>query len=89
MFFSALSRALTLLGAIPRQGRFSSLMPVVTRTVGVFLGDFLIRRFYYTIVNKLRNFHTLKHVNIFLKSNILTTKALYIGLLRPSVRHNV
>ena len=65
------------------------MMPDVTSMVGLCPGRFLIRRFYYTFVNRLSDLHTLKHVNIFIKSNRLTIKALYIGLYRPAVRHTI
>ena len=74
MLFSDLSRSLTLLEASLRRGGFSPLLPVLTSTVLIFPGRFLIKRFYYTIVNILINFHTLKHTNRIFKSNRLITK---------------
>ena len=38
------------------------------------LVGFLIRRFYYTFLNKFRNIHLLKHVNKILKRNRFTIK---------------
>ena len=60
--FSALASALSRRGVSLIRGRFSSLITSVTRTVGIFPGRFLIRRFYYTFVNRFCNFHTLKHI---------------------------
>ena len=65
--FSALVSAPTLLTASPRQGGLSSIFPDVTSTVGVCPMKFFIRRFYYALVNRLGNFHTLKHINSFFK----------------------
>ena len=87
--FSVLVSALSLLEKIPWRGVFFSLFPAVTSTVGIFSIRFLIKRFYYTFVNRLGNFHTLKHINSFLKRGRLTIKALYIGLFSPYVRHTV
>ena len=64
-------------------------MPAVTSTVEIFPSRFFIRRFYYTFVNRPVDFHTLKHINSFLKRGRLTIKALYIGLFSPYVRHTV
>ena len=50
---------------------------------------FLIRRLYYTFINRLSDFHMLKHINRLLKSNRLKIKALYIGLFIPAVLHTV
>ena len=89
MLFYALAGALTLLRASPWWGNFSSLLPDVTSTVGVWPSRFFIRRFHYTLVNILNNFHTLKHINIPFKSNISTIKVLHIGLFIPAVRHTI
>ena len=87
--FSDIASALTLLWASSWRGGFSSLLPVVTSTVGICPSRFLIRSLYYTFVNRLGNFRTLKHINIFFKRDRLTIKPLYIGLFRPADRHTV
>ena len=64
-------------------------MPAVTSTVGIYPSRVFIRRFYYTFVNTLSDFHTLKNINSFLKRGRLTIEAFYIGLSRPAVRNTV
>ena len=87
--FLALTSALSCCMVCLRRGGLSSLIPAVTRTVGIWRGNFLIRMFYYTSVNIYFNFHTLKHVISVLKQNRFSTKALNIGLFILDIRHYV
>ena len=87
--FLALDRALSRRGVSIRQDGFSSHIPAVTNTVGILPGRFLIRRFYYTFVNRFWDLHTVKHINRIFKQNGFVTKALNIDLFRPAIKRDV
>ena len=60
---TALDRALILCGVSVWWGRFFSLIPTESITVGYFPSNFFIIRCYHTFINTFRKFHTLKHIN--------------------------
>ena len=57
--------------------------------VGIRTSSFLIRRFYYTFVNRFRNLHAFKHINIPCKSHRLAVKSLHTRLLDPTIGHTI
>ena len=89
IYISVLARALTLLGVGMWWGGFSCFLHDETSTGGIRPSRFFIRRFYYTFIDRLRNFHVFKYINWFLKSNRLTVKCLHIRLLAPDILHTI
>ena len=85
IYFPALDRDLTNIRVIIRQDGFYSNFLAVTIMVVICPSRFVIRRFYYNLVNKLYNLNAFKHINSRFKINIFTIKYLNIRLLAPTV----